>query len=117
MSDHEFFDFFTYRWDVTRAWQIAASLPAGEFNAEPWFGWLGLIQIEEDHLASADLGKPILIVKIRELNSSPLIVDGWHRLARAQRDGVTRLPVVVLNEDQEYAVRVFGGEKGLPFLR
>jgi len=40
---------------------------------------LGLIQIDEEHLASADLERPILVVKIRELGRSPLVVDGYAR--------------------------------------
>lgn len=117
MTDHEEFQFLTYRWDITKAWTIAEGLPTRRFNPEPWFGWLGLIQIDEDHLASADLNRPILTVKIRELGNAALVVDGWHRLARAQRDGVGELPVIVLDEDQEYQVRIWGGDKGLPFIR
>jgi ParB-like chromosome segregation protein Spo0J len=55
---------------------------------------------------SSDLERPVLVVKIRELGGAALIVDGWHRLAKAQRDGVAELPVVVLDEDQEYQVRI-----------
>jgi hypothetical protein len=84
---HEVFQFLAYRWDITRAWEIADGLPVRTFNVEPWFGLLGPIQIDEDHLASADLDRPILMVKIRELGGSVLIADGWHRLAKAQRDG------------------------------
>jgi nitrogen fixation protein len=116
VTDHEVFQFLTYRWDITKAWKIADGLPVRRFDARPWFGWLGLIQIDEDHLASADLERPILVVKVRELGGAALIVDGWHRLARAQREGVAELPVVVLDEDQEYQVRIWGGDKGLPFL-
>lgn len=115
MTNHEVFQFLAYRWDITKAWKIAETLPVRRFNPQPWFGWLGLIQIDEEHLASADLERPILIVKIRELGSSPLVVDGWHRLARAQRDGVADLPVIVLDEDQEYDARIWGGRKGTPF--
>ena len=116
MSGHEMFQFLTYRWDITEAGKIAAGLPVHRFNPQPWFGWLGLIQIDPEHMASADLERPILVVKIRELGSSPLVIDGWHRLAKAQRDGVADLPVIVLDEDQEYDVRIWGGDKGLPFI-
>jgi hypothetical protein len=117
VTGREEFQFLAYRWDIIRAWEIADGLPVRTFNAEPWFGWLGLIQIDEHHLTSADLGRPILMVKIGELDGSVLIVDGWHRLAKAQRDGVTELPVIVLDEDQEYDARVWGGDKGAPFTR
>lgn len=42
-----------------------------------------------------------------------MIIDGWHRIARAQREDISELPVVLLNEDQEYEVRLFGGTKTL----
>jgi hypothetical protein len=79
VTDHEVFEFLAYRWDITRAWKIADRLPVRKFNAEPWFGWLGLIEIDEDHLASADLDRPIMVVKIREAGGSPLIADGYAR--------------------------------------
>jgi hypothetical protein len=43
--------------------------------------------------------------------------DGWHRLARAKQDGVHKLPVIVLDEDQEHEARIFGGDKGQPYIR
>jgi hypothetical protein len=42
--------------------------------------------------------------------------DGWHRLAKARDNSVTDLPVIVLDEQQEYQVRIWGGDKGLPYL-
>ena len=117
MTDREVFQFLTYRWNVTKAQQVAATLPVRQFNAEPWFGWLGLIHVDEDHLQDANLDRPILMVKIRELGGSALVIDGWHRLAKAQREGVTELPVIVLDEDQEHDARIYGGDKGLPFSR
>jgi hypothetical protein len=105
------FQFLAYRWDVTRAQQIAADLPVGRFDPQSWFRWLGAIRLDEDHIPAADLTRPIIAVKLSGADGSPMIIDGWHRLARAQREGVTDLPVVLLNEDQEYQVRIFGGDK------
>jgi len=110
MTGRETFQFLTYRWDVTKAWQIAAALRVHHFNAEPWFGWLALIRVDHDHLHNTDLDRPLLVVKIRELGGSALIIDGWHRLAKARHDGVTDLPVIVLDEQQEYQVRIWGGD-------
>jgi hypothetical protein len=116
MTDREEFQFLAYRWDVTKARQIAATLPVRRFSAEPWFGWLGLIRVDEEHLQEADLNRPLLMARIRELNGSALIIDGWHRLAKASRNDVTELPVIVLDEIQEYEVRIWGGDKGQPYL-
>jgi hypothetical protein len=111
MSDREVFQFLSYRWDVTHAQQIAADLPVGSFDPQPWFGWLGAIGLDEAHIPVVDLTRPIIAVRIREADGAVMIIDGWHRLARAQRDGVTELPAVLLDEDQEYEVRIFGGDK------
>jgi hypothetical protein len=108
---HEFFQFLAFRWDVTRAQQIAADLRVHRMNPEPWFGWLGAIRIDEEYVPRADLDRPVIAVRIREADGNAVIIDGWHRVARAQREGISELSVVLLDEDQEYDVRVFGGTK------
>ncbi|MDT0307251.1 hypothetical protein RM780_09780 [Streptomyces sp. DSM 44917] len=114
MGEREFFQFLAFRWDVTRAKEIAAGIPPGRMNPAPFFGWLSAISIDEEHVARVDTGRPLLAVRIRELDGAVLIIDGWHRLARAQRDGLTQLPVVILHESQEWEVRIFGGTKTRP---
>lgn len=109
-SHHEVFQFLSWRWDITKAQQIAADLPVQRVDPELWFGWLGAIALNEDHVPTVDLGRPIIAVRLRELDGAAMIIDGWHRIARAQRDGVTELPIVVLDEDQENQVRIFGGD-------
>lgn len=110
-SMNETFHFLAYSWDVTAAQQIAADLPVHRFDPMPWFGWLGAVALDEDRIATADLERPIIGVKIAEANGAPLIIDGWHRIARAQCDGITELPVTILDEDQERQVRIRGGEQ------
>lgn len=107
----EFFQFLAFRWDVTRAQQIARTLPTRRIDPRPWFALLGVISVDEDHLAHADLERPLILASIREFDGAVLIIDGWHRLARAQRDAVTDVPAVLLDQDQEFEVRVFGGDK------
>ncbi|MDT0318532.1 hypothetical protein [Streptomyces millisiae] len=111
MSNREYFQFLAYRWDVTRAQEIAADLPVYRMAVEPWFGWLPAVRIDEDYIDRVDLGRPLIMVKIKEADGALLIIDGWHRIARAQRDSVSHLPVTVLNEEQEREVRIFGGSK------
>ncbi|TDB91214.1 hypothetical protein E1264_02685 [Actinomadura sp. KC216] len=111
MSDREVFQFLAFRWDITKAQQIAADLPVHRCDPQPWFGWLAAVALDEDHIPAVDLDRPIIAVRLREADGAAMIIDGWHRVARAQRDGVTELPIVVLDEDQEYQVRIFGGDK------
>jgi hypothetical protein len=111
LSDREYFRFLAYCWDVTAAQEIAAELPVGRFDPRPWFGWLEAIGVDEDHLSTVDLERPIIVVRIREADGNPMIIDGWHRIARAQREDVRELPVVLLDQDREYRVRIVGGDK------
>ncbi|WP_433328687.1 ParB N-terminal domain-containing protein [Spirillospora sp. CA-294931] len=71
------------------------------------------IALDEEHIPRADLERPIIAVRIREADGSAMIIDGWHRIARAQREGVPKVPVANLDEDQEQQVRIFGGDKDL----
>ncbi|GAA1895167.1 hypothetical protein [Streptantibioticus ferralitis] len=111
MADREFFQFLAFRWDVTEAKKLAADLPVHRMNPKGWYGWLGAIRLDEDYVPHADLDRPLIAVRIREADGAAFIIDGWHRLARARNEGRSELPVVLLNEDQEYQVRVYGGAK------
>jgi hypothetical protein len=41
-------------------------LPFYRFNPQPWFGWLGAIGLDEDHVPTVDLECPIIMVRLRE---------------------------------------------------
>lgn len=76
MDDREFFEFLSFRWDVTRAQQIARNLPVRAMDPVPWFTWLRAISVDEEMLESADLTRPLIVVKIRELNGAAMIKAG-----------------------------------------
>lgn len=115
MSDHrEIFTFLAYCWDVTRAQEIAAHLPVHHADFRPWFGWLAAIRIGEEHLDQADLSRPLILVQIREADGDVMLIDGSHPLARAKKDGTSDLPFVLLDEEQEYEIRLHGGRKNPP---
>lgn len=108
MNSFEYFHFLTYRWDITRARAVAVDLPVERFDPQLYFAWLSAVRIDEGHLVQADLSEPLIFAQVAELGDV-MLIDGWHRLARARRDGVTDLPCVVLDAEQERQVRVFGG--------
>jgi hypothetical protein len=58
----------------TRAQQIAADLPVGSFDPQPWFGWLGAIGLDEAHIPVVDLTRPIIAVRIREADGAVMII-------------------------------------------
>jgi nitrogen fixation protein len=63
----------------------------------------GTIGLDENHIPRADLQRPLILARIREAGGAVLIIDGWHRLARAQRDGVADVPAVLLDGIWEQA--------------
>ncbi|WP_031520633.1 hypothetical protein [Streptomyces sp. NRRL F-5123] len=109
MSQFEYFQFLGYRWNVVHAKTIAADLPVGTVDVRPFFASLGFVRIDADHVPHVDLTKPLILVRIAELGGAALLIDGWHRVARARRDGVSELPCVVLDTTQERTVRLLGG--------
>ena len=112
MNDNdEYFQFLSYRWNVTRAQGIARDLPTGKLSVGDWSKHLAVISLDDDHVESVDLRRPLILVRIADAGGLVLLIDGWHRLARAVRDGVAELPFHLLDEDQEYTVRIVGGSK------
>lgn len=111
MEEFEHFQFLAYRWDIAHAKTIADDLPVERFDPQPFFGWLDAVRIDTDHVPHADLDQPLILARVRELGGAAMLIDGWHRLARARREGTTDLPCVVLDQDQEREVRIFGGTK------
>ena len=110
-DNNEYFQFLSYRWNVTMAQEIARDLPIGKLSVVDWSKHLGIIALDDDHLDAVDLRRPLILVRIADVGGLVLLIDGWHRLARAVRDGIAELPFHFLDEDQEYAVRIFGGSK------
>lgn len=108
------FQFLAYRWDLACARRLAETRDPGTFDPRGWFGWLDAVRIDADTLTEQDWERPVIAVRIREAYNSPMIIDGWHRIARARDTHLTRLPIVVLEPDEEYHVRIFGGDKGQP---
>jgi hypothetical protein len=116
MGETEYLQFLAYRWDVTAAQAMAETMPVRRLDPRLWFPLLSAVTVDEEYVRRADLSRPLILVKVRELQGS-LIIDGWHRLARARAEGVGDLPFVRLDEDQEFRVRIFGGTKRPPLPR
>jgi hypothetical protein len=114
----EVFTFLTFRWNVTRAWRLAEGREAVTADVSSWWAFLGpppgqagnaigLVRVDDGHAATVDLSRPLLFVTHPDFG--PVLIDGWHRLRKAQIAGQRLLPVVVLTEDEEDQVRIAGG--------
>ncbi|KAA9375969.1 hypothetical protein F5972_24935 [Microbispora cellulosiformans] len=109
-DDTEAFRFLAWAWNVTVAKAYAEGrTPEGRLSPCAWAGFLTAIWINEDHISEVDLSVPLIAVPIP--NAGPFIIDGWHRIARTLREHVIELPVIILTEQEEYACRIYGGDK------
>jgi hypothetical protein len=111
MNGKEYFRYLAYHWDVTAAKQIARTLPVRHLNPRPWFTLLAGVALDELHIPHVDLAQPLIVVRVPGMGGGLLVIDGWHRLARARSEGVNELPFVLLDGDQERQVWISGGSK------
>ena len=66
----------------------------------------GLGQMEEEHIQTADLERPLIFIEISP--DSFNLIDGHHRLEKARREGIIALPAWMV--DAHAAVRYLGSE-------
>lgn len=110
---YEHFQFMQYSWDVSAAQERAAGLPVGRLEVASCRGVLPFVHVDQEYAATADLEVPLLAVWIKDTDGMLIVIDGWHRLTRAVKEGRAELPCRVLGEEDEFAVRLTGGRKGV----
>ncbi|GAA2456144.1 hypothetical protein GCM10010191_89340 [Actinomadura vinacea] len=104
----EMFVLLGWAWDIDTAARLAVRHPVTRPDIRPLAWARTVIQIDPDHAATADLSRPLLAVPVPN-TQTPLVIDGYHRIHRALNAGIHRLPVVLLDEDDERACRIRGG--------
>ncbi|MFC5188115.1 hypothetical protein [Actinomadura harenae] len=107
MAD-EMFILLGWAWDIDTATRLAARYPARHIDIRPLAWARAVIAIDPAHAATADLTRPLLAVRLPHA-TTPLVIDGWHRIHRALTTGVHELPAVVLGRADERACRILGG--------
>jgi len=57
------------------------------------------ITVNWDHVPNVDLSKPVIFVErqYKDGTQGHMMIDGWHRVAKALDEGVDQLPCVVLS--------------------
>ena len=116
---YETFTFIIHCWDVAAAKNILKKKPrdsdtvdvsgCAEMLAKSTKNDDGSMSIhmgvhtDPDELDNADLTVPLILVKFK---GSIMVIDGWHRIARAERDGVESLPCVCLTARESQRVKV-----------
>ena len=104
MSGREVFRLLAWARDIGEAHRLAAGHPVHQVDIGGLAGFAPLIHVNPAHLDAVDLAAPILIAPVPELGN--LVIDGWHRIHRALRDGVTVLPARMLSETDEQHCRI-----------
>ena len=109
-SNGEVFSFLTRSWDIDKARRIIAGKkrkPVVLDMSSGW-GWLGgesgnrgIIRVDLGYVAKITperLKEPLIVgtIKLDKNQTGNIILDGWHRLARARQLGIKNLPVYVL---------------------
>ena len=116
-STPELFTWDDFQWDIRsikRHLQNEA-FPIEAFDIEGMVAelddvWISWSRVENDPLNEIDLDFPIIV---GWMDGMPLVIDGWHRIAKANRQGLTALPAVVLPiDDPRYLPLVDDGGWG-----
>ncbi|MGI5281727.1 hypothetical protein ACQEVF_59300 [Nonomuraea polychroma] len=110
----EVFHFGPYAWNINLAEDIVQGRGPDYVRADET-GPLFLVHINEDYAATVDLTKPLIVAPIPDAGN--LVIDGWHRIWKARKTGVETLPAHLLAPEEEYRVRIHGGDKGPGYYR
>ena len=105
MSGREIFRFLAFAWDVTEGHRLAADYPVYQADVTVLAGLASFITVNPAQLDRVDLTRPLLVAPVAALDTN-LVIDGWHRVHRALRDGLTHLPARVLSEADEQHIRI-----------
>jgi len=103
-TEEETFEYGTRRFDIQKAKEIIRSAPREIRRVDPagipGAGRQG-IAVDAKTVAAADTSKPILMATV---DGESFPIDGWHRLTRAQKDGLAEIGAVYLTEAETRAV-------------
>lgn len=102
----------TLMFDVSAAQRIVAQKPPlqpgqenWQTNVEEWYyGFIARrwIEVDVSYAGKVDLSRPLITAQMGPYGL--MLIDGWHRVYRAQQDGVRYLPAYVLTEGETAAL-------------
>ncbi|MCP2359799.1 hypothetical protein HD597_006819 [Nonomuraea thailandensis] len=104
-----------YAWNVTAAMRIVEGREPDCIQVERAAALLWLVYVNKAHAATVDLTRPLILVPFEGTGNIP--IDGWHRIWKARREGIETLPALALTSEEEFRVRMHGGDKGPGYLR
>lgn len=104
----ETFEWGVFLYDIARAKDEAAAREheRGTISVDSWAAMLGVMRIDEQHVPSRVLTEPLLVVRLGGADGPPMVIDGWHRIAKAHDTGVASLPAILIDKAAEAAARL-----------
>ena len=104
----ETFEWGIFLYDIARAKTEAASRPheRGELQVASWAAMLGVMRIDVDHVPTRPLDEPLLVVRLGGPDGAAMVIDGWHRIAKAYAAGIETLPAILLDGAAEKVARL-----------
>lgn len=101
----ERFYFLSRGWDVRQAKVLlSARRPKTQpISVEDAATSLGFIRIDKDRVEDVDLNFPVIVSPVtvpgQDLEQF-MVIDGWHRVAKAKQEGIKVLQAFVLTEGE-----------------
>lgn len=118
-TPHQHFDYLWYTWDINKAEALIAKRRKRDKDIQeidvahvygsinwstpdrPTFG--GTIVNPEYALTKADVTKPLIFGLFKDKTTwFSILIDGHHRLYRAQAEGLAKMPAYFLNKRENY---------------
>ena len=105
VSCPEIFGFVTTEINVQKVRDILGKLPIEpiEIDVKSWSRFASMVAMETRPDVSVDLRVPVLLIELPG-EDGPLMVDGYHRLEKAEREGISSLRAYMLPKEHFFAV-------------
>lgn len=99
-GEEEVFDCVGHEFDIQKAKRIIVKSPRPvvKVNVANYSALLDSVVKLDRRNVTYDLSVPIIIGTLR--NGGLLLLDGWHRVQGAVKEGVEELPAVILDKDE-----------------
>ena len=104
----ETFEWGAYLYDIGRAKREAAARDHERvmIRVASWASLLGVMRIDPTHVPTRPLDEPVLVVRLGDHPETSMVIDGWHRIAKAHAAGIEGLPGILLDAEAEIAARL-----------
>ena len=100
LEDGEIFQLLGCTFDITKAIRMISRddvVEKGQIETKDIWKWINVIKVDQDYasqITEEQLQTPVIVAKFAD---EDLLIDGYHRLAKAMSMNIKTLPFVSLN--------------------